>query len=199
MPVRRQSLIVLAAAVALLAVAGCTPQPTSGVSAGPEAPVWIVGDSISTGVGFAMTDPRPYVWGVGASGFTPLAITTILGNTTARLDDTGGAPRTMLALGGLNDLAVNATIPQILTHMQEFEDAMNARGITVVWVKQPAWARAAQMTPIYEWQDTRSHVIDCLAVKGPNMFGDEDHPLSYTAFGDCVGDTLRSLPGLDLG
>ena len=183
-------------AVAIV-LAGCATEPQA-PQVPPSAPVWVVGDSLATGTGFSVFDPRPYVWGVGAAGFTSGANSTILGNTTQQLTTNSARPLTMLVVGGVNDLAINATIAQITTQMAAFEAAMTKRGITVVWVKEPGWSRADQMLPIYQWQETRAHWIDCLYAKGPNMPGDGDHPFSYTDFGACVGNKLRVMPGIRL-
>ena len=196
-----RSPLVRSAVLALALLGGltaCTPSGGSAPVMPPTSPVWVVGDSLATGTGFSMTDPRPYVWGVGASGFTSGANTTILANTQHQIDTYGARPRTMLAVGGLNDLAINASIAQIEADMVVFENAMAAQGIAVVWVLEPAWSREAQLQPLYAWQRTRARSIDCLAAKGPNMPGDGDHPFDYTDFGACVGAKLRSMPGVTI-
>ena len=197
---RRSSMVRRSVAALLLVagLAGCTPSGGSAPTVPPTAPVWVVGDSLATGTGFSMTDPRPYVWGVGAAGFTAGANTTVLANTQHQIDTYGSRPRTMLAVGGVNDLAINASITQIESDMVIFETAMAAQGIAVVWVLEPAWSREAQLQPLYAWQRTRPRSIDCLAAKGPNMPGDGDHPFDYTNFGACVWTKLRAMPGVTI-
>ncbi|MFM7067838.1 MAG: hypothetical protein ACKOYM_00100 [Actinomycetes bacterium] len=193
----RRVTTLIATTLIVAGLSGCTPTANAPMVT-PDAALWTVGDSLATGTGFAMYDPRPFVWGVGASGFTTRSITTILGNTLAKISATGFTPKTVVVTGGVNDFAVNASVAEIEAGMVEFEAAMNARGAEVVFVKEPAWSREAQFAPIYSWIETRRHWIDCLAVKGPHMYGDGDHPLSYLDFGACVSKTLATLPGLRL-
>ena len=194
----RTARVVSALAVGLMVVglvAGCTQTGAKLPPTPPTSPLWFVGDSLSTGTGFGMGSPRPFVAGYGAAGFTDGAITTILGNTQ-QLIDQYGAPKTVLALGGVNDLAINATIAQIIAGMTAFEDAMNSQGATVVWVMEPAWARASQFPPLNDWIRTRSHYIDCLAYQGNHLLWDADHPENYLPFSQCVATQLLQMTDL---
>lgn len=190
--------VVLAVAAVGSVASSCAPPAPSSPPTPPTAALWFVGDSLATGTGYGMPFPRPFVDGMGAAGFTSGARTTILGNTQSVIDQYG-APRTILAMGGVNDLAINATTAQITAAMGAFEAAMAAQGATVVWVMEPAWSRASQFPPINDWIRTRSHWIDCLAYQGDHLLWDGDHPADYGPFAQCVADRLLQMGGLDLG
>jgi hypothetical protein len=180
---------VLAAGAVLLAVAaGCSSSPTRLPVPPPDISVWMVGDSLSWGTAQEM-NPRPYPVVSGGAGFTEYAFALVLDNVTQAIAQ-HGQPETMLVMAGVADTP-KATTEESLAGMEEFDAAMTALGIRLIWVAEPGFSYATQLEPLSDWVLGHPESIDCRQFKGWTVDG--VHPEDYNAMADCVNGALVDL------
>lgn len=157
----------------------------------PSAPVWIVGDSLASGTGYAMV-PRPHQIVSGGAAFTEYAPSLIIDNTEAHIAQ-HGAPETMLVIGGVGDVQM-ADAAEIIAGMEQFESAMQAHGIRLIWVAEPGFTFVNELVPLANWMLAHPDSIDCRYYKGWSIDG--VHPVDYTDFARCVSAHVAAL-GVD--
>jgi hypothetical protein len=173
----------------------CAPAPLQAPQPPPTVDVWMAGDSLAAGTANFMI-PRPYNAAKGAAGFTSFSRTKILDNTQEMID-LYGPPSVVIAMGGVTDTNRGLTTSTITDGMVEFQEAMDAQGIEVVWLAEPAWQRAAELTPVSDWLLQTYDAIDCRAHTGP-VGQDGIHPVSYRTFSSCVNSELTTR-GVEFG
>jgi hypothetical protein len=181
--------MVAAAMIATAVLAGCAAPPAvESVEPPPSISVWIVGDSLASGTAYAMV-PRPHQVVSGGAAFTEYAPSLIIDNTEAYIAQ-HGAPETMLVIGGVGDVQM-ADAPEIIAGMEQFESAMQAHGIRLIWVAEPGFTFVNELVPLANWMLTHPDSIDCRFHKGWSIDG--VHPVNYSAFGGCVSNAVAAL------
>lgn len=184
----RKTVLMILGCTSLLAVS-CVSPDYGAVPPPPSTTVWLAGDSIGWATASHM-QPLPYPTAVGGAGFTELSNSLILNHALLKLD-LFDDPEYMIVIGGTNDAYFAQPTSNIIAGMQAFEDAMDSRGITTVWLAEPAWSRASEMAPLADWVATRPLFVDCRAVAGSSTDG--VHPDNVGPFGQCVSSELDDL------
>ena len=190
---RSTGLVGALALVAVFAVlaGSCSTSPRPALAPPPpdDTPVWMLGDSMAWATA-ARLRPLPYVAAVGASGFTTGSRTLILENVLPLLDQYPN-PTHVLVMGGANDIKVGITTQDIVDGMLALEAEMTARGITTVWIAEPAWALAERLDPVADWINSQPLSIDCRAYAGSSVDG--IHPADYVPMARCIDAALVDL------
>ena len=192
-PTRRQWALLLPTLLlaVVLAASACTTSPPKRLPPPPadETPVWLMGDSLGWATAAHMR-PLPYTAAVGGAGFTSGAPLLVMDHTVEALDEHDD-PTHILVLAGVNDIKPGITTQDIIDGMVLLESEIASRGITTVWVAQPAWVHANGLGPVADWVNSRPGSIDCRSHAGTSWDG--VHPADYGPFADCIDAALVDM------
>ena len=174
----------------LLAVAGllvcqaCTSPPGTPLppQADCSADVWMAGDSISWAT--AARIEHVFSTGVGGAGYT--TTNNIGDHLRLALQGCASTPADLLLLGGVNDIAVGASVEDTSAARAALVTEMEGLGISVWIVTQPFWG----YTEVAEL-NLQADVVIPPAYWGTTADG--IHPLTFDLYAGRVEQELYSL------